>query len=130
MDNLETQRRSTAAILFDALCGRCPRCGKGRLFAGYLRIAPACKACGVGFAGHDSGDGPAVFVIFLLGIVVVGLAALMERFLAPPLWLHALVWIPVTLVGTVALLRPLKGLLIGFQFRYRSLDEPAKPGGA
>ena len=124
----ETFKRPTALILFDAFRGRCPRCGRGPLFSGYLEIAPSCTVCKLDFTGHDSGDGPAVFVMFVLGFLIVGLAGLLERFLAPPLWVHAVIWIPLTLLGTVGLLRPLKGLMVGFQFRYRAVDEPAKPG--
>lgn len=108
--------------------GRCPRCGQGALFAGFLTVARRCNACGLSFTGHDAGDGPAVFGIFILGFVVVGLAVWLEAALEPPLWVHALVWIPVTIAASVGLLRPLKGMTIAAQYRFRSVEERERPG--
>ena len=92
-------------------------------------MAGGCSVCGLEFGGHDSGDGPAVAVIFVLGFGVVGLAGLLEWLVGPPLWLHAVVWIPVTVIGAIVLLRPLKGLTIGIQYQVRAVDEPERPGG-
>jgi uncharacterized protein (DUF983 family) len=100
------------------LC-RCPRCGQGRLFAGLLTVAPTCSVCGLDLAAQDSGDGPAVFVILVLGALVVGLALAVELTFSPPLWLHMVLWPPLILVGAVALLRPFKATLIAFQYRHR-----------
>lgn len=99
---------------------RCPRCGRGRLFAGYLTVRPVCESCGLALADHDTGDGPAVFVIFILGALVVPLALMVEAAFEPPLWLHAVLWSAAVLAGTFALLRPLKGLLVALHFRHRS----------
>src|SRR5947208_3664720 len=79
------------------LAGRCPQCGKGKLFRGFLAVRPRCEACGLDFAFADAGDGPAVFVILLAGFVVVGAALLVEMRYAPPLWLHAMLWVPLVL---------------------------------
>lgn len=122
--------RSTASILLSGWCGRCPRCGRGPLFDGLLTVTEACTVCGLRFSGHDAGDGPAVAVMFILGVVIVGLAWVLEVFLAPPLWLHAVVWIPLTVIGAVVLLRPMKGLTVAIQYRYRAVDEPERPGGS
>jgi len=99
---------------------RCPRCGRGRLFDGYLTVRGTCEACGLGLADHDTGDGPAVFVIFILGAVMVPLALSVEAAFQPPLWLHAVLWSVTILAGTVALLRPLKGLMVALHYRHRS----------
>jgi uncharacterized protein (DUF983 family) len=120
--------RSTAAMLLSGTRGRCPRCGQGRLFNGFLTIADRCSVCGLGLGGHDAGDGPAVFAIFILGFGICGLAAVVEYLFTPPLWLHAALWLPLTLLGTVALLRPLKGLTVALQYRFRAVDEPERPG--
>ena len=104
------------------LFGRCPRCGDGRLFAGYLRVAETCSVCGLDLRPEDSGDGPVVFIILIVGIVVVGLAGWFELRHSPPLWLHAVLWTPAVILGTLALLRPLKGLLIALQFRHKAGD--------
>jgi uncharacterized protein (DUF983 family) len=112
------------------LRGRCPRCGEGTLFRGSLTIADRCTVCGLSFAGHDAGDGPAVFGIFILGFGIVGIAGFVEYLFAPPLWLHALLWTPMIVGGGWLLLRPLKGLTVAIQYCVRSVDEPERPGGA
>jgi uncharacterized protein (DUF983 family) len=101
---------------------KCPRCGRGPLFDGYLQVAERCSACGVDLRKADSGDGPAVFIIFILGFVVVPLALLVEAKLAPPMWVHMAIWPVVILGGSLALLRPLKGLLIALQYHHRASD--------
>ncbi len=110
-----------------ALSGRCPRCGQGRLFSGYLEVAEKCQACGLGFSGHDAADGPAVLIIMLLGFVMAGLVFLLEFHYAPPFWVHAVIWPPFVLAGSLGALRPLKAMFIGLQFKYRSVDEEFPP---
>lgn len=107
-----------------ALGCRCPRCGKGRLFAGLLSVRQACEICGLDFSAQDAGDGPAVFVILFLGLIVVGAAALVEITFAPPIWVHLLLWVPLILAGALAMLRPLKAGLIALQYRYHLLGAP------
>ena len=97
------------------LSGRCPRCGEGRLFRGFLSVGDRCGNCGLDYSFADAGDGPAVFVILIIGFVVVGLALWMEVSLNPPLWLHFMLWIPLTLVLSLVALRLIKGLLIVLQ---------------
>lgn len=104
------------------LKGRCPRCGQGRLFSGYLTPADGCKNCGLDYAFADSGDGPAVFVILIIGFVVVGLALWMEVSYSPPMWLHLILWIPLTLILCLSLLRWIKGVLIALQFRHKAQE--------
>ena len=105
--------------LLAGLALRCPNCGKGRLFKGYLKLADRCAVCGEDLSALEQGDGPAVFVTLILGALVVGLALYVETAYMPPLWVHAVLWLPLTLGGSLALLPPLKGLLIGAHFRYR-----------
>ena len=104
-----------------ALGCRCPQCGKGRLFTGLLRVCQACEVCGLDLSAQDAGDGPAVFAILFLGMLVVGLAALVEIKFSPPVWVHLLLWAPLILIGAVAILRPLKAGLIALQYRHRRL---------
>jgi uncharacterized protein (DUF983 family) len=104
-----------------ALACRCPRCGEGRLFTGLLTVRPACPVCGLDLSAQDAGDGPAVFVILLLGLLVVLFAAIVEIRFAPPIWVHLLLWTPLILVGAVAMLRPLKAGMIALQYRHRQL---------
>lgn len=104
------------------LACRCPRCGRGKLFDGYLTVAERCAACGLDLRKADSGDGPAVFIILILGFIVVGLALAVEVTFQPPLWLHMVIWPPVIVGGALAMLRPAKGLLIALQFRHKASD--------
>ncbi len=101
---------------------RCPRCGKGKLFAGFLTLRPRCEACGLDYAFIDSGDGPAVFVVFLAGAIVVACALLTEVRYEPPFWVHALLWLPLILVTTLAPLRPMKGLMIALQYHHKAQE--------
>lgn len=123
----ETGRPLGRALGF-GLRGRCPRCGVGPLFTGLLTVADGCGHCGLRFGGHDAGDGPAVFAIFILGFGIVGLAGVVEYLWEPPLWLHLVIWSPLILGGGLLLLRPLKGLTIATQYHYRSVDAPDRPG--
>lgn len=110
------------------LAGRCPRCGEGKLFTGYLTLKPGCEACGLDYSFADSGDGPVAFVILLIGFVVVGLALWVEVSLDPPLWVHFSVWVPLALILSLGALRLFKGLLIALQYRNSAaegrLDDP------
>jgi len=99
------------------LLGRCPRCGQGALFTGYLTVAPGCSACDLDYSFADSGDGPVAFVILLIGFVVVGLALWMEVTINPPLWVHFSLWVPLVIVLSLIALRLFKGLLIALQYR-------------
>ena len=99
------------------LACRCPNCGQGKLFAGFLGLADACAACGLDYSRADAGDGPAVFVILLLGAAVVFLALMVEIRYTPPLWLHAMIWPPLILGGALAMLRPMKATMIALQYR-------------
>jgi len=107
-----------------ALACRCPRCGEGALFTGLLTVRPSCPACGLDLSAQDAGDGPAVFVIFVLGLIVVGLAAIVEIKLSPPIWVHMALWTPLIIGGAILMLRPLKAGLIALQFRHNLLHHP------
>ncbi|WP_374629957.1 DUF983 domain-containing protein [Pannonibacter indicus] len=109
---------------------RCPRCGEGRLFRGFLTPRPACTACGLDLAfAAESGDGPAVFVIMIVGFIVVGLVLAVELAYAPPIWLHLLLWLPLTVILGLGVLRPLKGLMIAMQYRNDAAEGRLDAGG-
>ncbi|WP_438749734.1 DUF983 domain-containing protein [Pararhizobium sp. O133] len=99
------------------LRGCCPRCGEGKLFDGFLKVKPACANCDLDLAFADSGDGPVVFVILIVGFIVVGAALWMEVNINPPLWVHFLLWIPLACGLSLVLMRMLKGVLINLQYR-------------
>jgi len=108
-----------------ALKCRCPRCGEGPVFTGLLTVREACPNCGLDLSAEDAGDGPAVFLIFLLGAVAVGIAAWMELEFSPPIWVHIVVLTPVIIGGAIALLRPMKAGMIALQYRHNLLHPPA-----
>ena len=105
-----------------ALRGLCPRCGARTLFAGLATFAPRCRACGLDFAGFNVGDGPAAFLIFIVGGLVVGLAIAVELGLSPPWWVHVLLWLPLATALTVGLLRVSKALLLALEYRHRARE--------
>ncbi len=102
------------------LRGRCPHCGRGKLFHGFIDVADACTVCGLSYGFADSGDGPAFFVSFAALIVVVGLALVVDATYEPPIWLLMLILLPLVLVLCLGTLRPIKGLMIGLQYRNKA----------
>jgi uncharacterized protein (DUF983 family) len=100
----------------------CPRCGGGKLFAGYLTLAPRCETCGLDYAFADSGDGPAVFVILFGGLIAMIAVLVVELVWRPSYWVHAAVGIPVVLAATLLPLRFLKSLLIALQFHHKAAE--------
>jgi uncharacterized protein (DUF983 family) len=102
------------------LRGRCPRCGEGALFSGFLRLNPRCANCGLDFAFADSADGPAVFVILIVGFVIAGAALLTEIAYSPPIFVHVILWPPLVLILCLGMLRPLKGILVALQYHHRA----------
>lgn len=106
------------------LACRCPRCGRGALFKGRfsLDVRTACDACDLQFRFVDSGDGPAVFAILLLGFLILGAALFVEFRFTPPWWLHIVLWGPATLLLALGLLRPLKATLIALQFKHKAAE--------
>ena len=100
----------------------CPRCGEGKLYAGFLSLRPNCDACGLDYAFIDAGDGPAIFIIMIAGFIVVGCALAVEIIYQPPFWLHAVLWGPLVLAVTLLPLRVLKSLLIALQFHHKAAE--------
>jgi len=104
------------------LRGRCPRCGEGKLFSGFLTLRPACEHCGLDYGFADAGDGPAVFVILIGGFIVVFAALATEIVYQPPYWVHAALWLPLILIVTLTPLRLIKGLLIVLQYHHKAAE--------
>ncbi len=114
--------RSLRAPIARGLACRCPRCGGGKLFSGFLSLRPHCEDCGLDYSFVDAGDGPAVFVIFFAGFVVVFAALGVEVAFAPPFWVHAVLWLPLILIVTLAPLRPVKGVMIALQYHHKAAE--------
>lgn len=108
----------TAAALF----GLCPQCGAKGLFVGAAQFAPACKACGLDYTRFNVGDGPAAFLTMVIGALVVGLAFWVEVTFHPPLWLHAVLWIPFVTVTTLWGLRVSKAALLAAEYQRRASE--------
>lgn len=106
---------------------RCPRCGRGRLYAGLLAVADQCDDCGLDLQAQDSGDGPAVFVILIVGALAVLVALIVEVLFSPPLVAHLLYQIPLVIGLSLLLLRRLKAVLIALQYRHRTAGFEAEP---
>jgi uncharacterized protein (DUF983 family) len=117
-----TMNHAPVSPVVAGLTGRCPRCGNGKLLDGFLGVRPACDSCGLDYGFADAGDGPAIFVILLAGFIVVGSALAVEVLYQPPLWLHAVLWLPLILLTTLLPLRALKGLLIALQYRNKAAE--------
>ncbi|MEQ8968504.1 MAG: DUF983 domain-containing protein [Azospirillaceae bacterium] len=119
-----TRDRGTRPVswLGTGVACRCPRCGEGRLFTGFLTVVDRCESCGLPLAEHDSGDGPAVLLIFVLGFVVVPIVLWIEMAFRPALWVHAIVSLVLVLGLALAMLRPAKAMMLALQYRNRPED--------
>ena len=101
---------------------RCPRCGKGPLFDGFLSPAKRCAVCGLDYSFADSGDGPAVFIMLIVGFVVTGAALIVEVLYSPPYWVHAALWIPLAVGLPLLILRPFKATMIALQYANKASE--------
>ena len=106
-------------ILAAATACRCPKCGKGPLFKGFITLVERCASCGLVLAKNDNGDGPAVFLIFILGFMMVPPAIIIAMHVDWPLWVHGVLWGILILGATVGMLRPAKALTIALQYKNR-----------
>ena len=100
---------------------RCPRCGEGRLFRGLLAVRDSCDRCGLDLRDVASEDGPAAFVILIAGFILMALVLWVELTWAPPIWLHLVIWLPLAVVLSIGLLRPMKAWMVAQQYRHRVL---------
>jgi uncharacterized protein (DUF983 family) len=105
-----------------ALRGLCPRCAAPTLYKGLASFQPKCRACGLDYSGFNVGDGPAAFLIFLIGGLITGLAIWLELAAEPPFWVHILLWLPLTTVAVVGSLRMSKGLLLALEYKHRARE--------
>jgi len=117
---VSTQPHASASPMLVGLLARCPRCGKGPLFKNVLELRQGCSNCGLDYHFIDTGDGPAVFAIFILGFVVLGLALYVEFTYEPPTWVHLVLWGALTPLIALGLLRFLKAGLIALQYRHKA----------
>lgn len=105
--------------LLRGLLGRCPNCGEGRLFGRYLKVNPTCADCGLGLGEFRADDAPPYFTMLIVGHVIVPAMLILEQMQQPAEWVQAALWLPLTVVMTLALLPRIKGAVIGFQWAQR-----------
>src|SRR4051794_37500187 len=113
--------------LASALRGLCPRCGAKTLFRGLASFAPRCRACGLDYAAFNVGDGPAAFLILIIGALITGLAIALELSASPPFWVHIVLWVPLTAAAVVLSLRAAKGLLLALEYRQSAREGRVRP---
>jgi uncharacterized protein (DUF983 family) len=113
------EKRDVWQALKRGFRGRCPRCGEGKLFRAFLKVDNACSVCGLDFTPHRADDLPAYLVIVIVGHIVVPMALMIETNYSPPVALQLAIYLPVTLVASLALLQPVKGAVVGLQWALR-----------
>ena len=119
-DPVQTTSPTPPSPVWAGLRGRCPHCGKGYLFAGFVEVAPACDVCGQDFSKADSGDGPVIFIIMLASLIVLGSMLVIDTIYSPPMWLQMVIWMPVMTCIVLGMMRPFKGVLITLQFHHKA----------
>jgi uncharacterized protein (DUF983 family) len=115
----EQEPRNTGQSIKRGLLGRCPNCGEGKLFRAYLKSVDACASCGEEMFHHRADDLPAYLAIFIVGHVVVAGFMATDSWLVLESWQHLMIWIPITVILSLALLQPIKGGVIGLQWSLR-----------
>jgi uncharacterized protein (DUF983 family) len=113
------EKRDVWSSLKRGFCGRCPRCGEGKLFRVFLKVEDRCSVCGLDFTPHRADDLPAYLVIVIVGHIVVPTVLLIETDYSPPVWLQLAVYLPLTVLMSLALLQPVKGAVVGLQWALR-----------
>jgi uncharacterized protein (DUF983 family) len=119
MHTPEPASRHLGLAMWRGFLGRCPNCGQGHMFRAFLKVADHCPTCGEDLHHHQADDAPAYFVIFAVGHIVVPLALSVELAFAPPYWVHAVLWLPLTLGLALGLLQPFKGAIVAWQWAHR-----------
>lgn len=105
-----------------AIRGLCPRCAAPGLFSGIVRFTPTCSRCGLDYGQFNVGDGPAAFLIMIVGAIVTILAVVVQLKFEPPFWVHVLLWVPLTLALVLGLLRIAKAALLALEYRNRARE--------
>jgi uncharacterized protein (DUF983 family) len=105
----------------------CPACGRAPLFVGLIKIPDQCANCGADFRSADTGDGPAVFVMLIVGFIIVPLTLITQIVFHPPMWVHMLIWLPVTAALCVGVMRPFKAILFALQWKHKAAEARLEP---
>lgn len=114
------QYKETESPALTGIKGRCPRCQQGHLFSGVLKLAPRCEVCGLDYSFADPADGPAFFAMSIVGFPALGFALWLQFAHEPPVWVHLLTTLPLTIIACILVLRPLKGWLVCSQYFHKA----------
>lgn len=120
MDN--QPQKGQPPIARAALFGLCPQCGAQTLFEGPVKFAPRCRVCGLDFGSYNVGDGPAAFLTLIIGALLVAIALTLDAMVRPPIWVHVLLWVPLTAVAVVYGLRVGKGALLASEHQRQAAE--------
>jgi uncharacterized protein (DUF983 family) len=123
------QAAAAQSIIKVGIRGRCPRCGEGKLFAGFLKLAPRCNVCGLDYSFADPADGPAFFVMMTMAFPVTAFGIWIELAYEPPLWVHFVTTLPMLLLACIPILRPIKGILVASQYINKAEEGRLRPKG-
>jgi uncharacterized protein (DUF983 family) len=128
-NSVSAEKRDLWTAMKRGFRGRCPRCGEGKLFRAFLKVDNSCSACGLDYTPHRADDLPAYLVIVIVGHIMIPLILWIETDYSPPVWLQLSIYLPLTLIASLALLQPVKGAVVGFQWalRMHGFDENATP---
>ena len=126
-NSVSTEKRDLWTAIKRGFRGRCPRCGEGKLFRAFLKVDNNCSSCGLDYTPHRADDLPAYLVIVIVGHIMVPLALWIETNYSPPVVLQLAIYLPLTLIASLALLQPVKGAVVGLQWalRMHGFDENA-----
>lgn len=108
--------------LQSGLQGLCPRCGARTLYKGLATFTRSCRACGLDYAAFNVGDGPAAFLVLIVGAILTGLAIALELGAGPPFWVHVLLWVPLGSILVIGSLRVAKGVLLALEYRHKARE--------
>jgi len=112
---------ATGTAIGRGILGRCPSCGKSHMFDGFLRVVARCSSCGAPLGSARADDAPPYFTILIVGHIIVPMILIWQRISDPPTWLMSVVLVPLTLALTLALMRPVKGGVVGLMLSLNML---------
>ena len=118
-DTVRAEKRDLWTALKRGFRCRCPRCGEGKLFRAFLKVDDHCSVCSQDFTAHRADDLPAYLVIVIVGHLLVPVILWIETDYSPAVWLQLAVYLPFTLIASLALLQPVKGAVVGLQWAFR-----------
>jgi uncharacterized protein (DUF983 family) len=118
-ESASVEKRDVWTAMKRGFRGRCPRCGKGKLFRAFLKVDNNCSVCDLDFTPHRADDLPAYLVIVIVGHILVPVILWIETDYSPPVWLQLSIYLPLTLIASLALLQPVKGAVVGMQWALR-----------